>query len=62
MNHPGEQQALSPVTHNVPVLNTPLAAHTQDFERDADFLGRLEATYGAEAASDVAPHLRTLHP
>lgn len=35
MNHPGEQQILSPLPHNVPVLNTPLAAHTQDFERDA---------------------------
>lgn len=35
MNHPGEPHPLSPVQHNVPVLNTPLAAHSQDFERDA---------------------------
>lgn len=28
----------------------------------AGFLKRLEATYGTEAAADVEPHLRTLHP
>ena len=28
----------------------------------AAFLRRLEATYGADAVSDVEPHLRTLHP